>query len=80
MTGHPGETPVRSNLSLGDSLAAFQTTIGVLLALLARGREGGGSGQTVDVAITDAVLNVMEAAVSEYDRCGVVREPSGTRR
>ena len=78
VTGHPGETPVRSNLSLGDSLAAFQTVIGVLLALVHRERDPQEEGQVIDVAITEAVLGVMEAAVSEYDRCGVVREPSGT--
>ena len=78
VTGHPGQVPVRPNLSLGDSLAAFQAVIGTLLALFHRERDPGGSGQVVDVSILEAVLNVMEAAVSEYDRCGVVREPSGT--
>ncbi|MDA1195251.1 MAG: CoA transferase [Planctomycetota bacterium] len=78
VTGHPGEVPVRSNLSLGDSLAAFQAVIGTLLALLGRERDPAARGQVVDVAIAEAVLGVMEAAVSEYDRCGVVREPSGT--
>ncbi len=79
VTGHPGETPVRSNLSLGDSLAAFQAVIGTVLALLGRERNvAGGSGQVVDVSIMESVLGVMEAAVSEYDRCGVIREPSGT--
>lgn len=78
VTGHPGETPVRANLSLGDSLAAFQAVIGTLLALLRRERAPEGRGQVVDVSIMEAVLNVMEASVSEADRCGVVRQPSGT--
>ena len=78
VTGHPGETPVRSNLSLGDTFAAFQAVMGTLLALLRRERDAEKRGQVVDVAIAEAVLNVMEAAVSEYDRCGVIREPSGT--
>jgi crotonobetainyl-CoA:carnitine CoA-transferase CaiB-like acyl-CoA transferase len=77
VTGEPGRPPVRANLSLGDSLAAFQAVIGALLGLLRRER-GRGGGQVVDVSILESVLNVMEAAVSEYDRCGVVREPSGT--
>jgi crotonobetainyl-CoA:carnitine CoA-transferase CaiB-like acyl-CoA transferase len=76
VTGRPGEVPVRSNLSLGDSLAAFQAVIGVLLALEARRRSG--RGQVVDVSIAEAVLGVMEGAVSEHDRLGVVRGPSGT--
>ncbi len=32
----------------------------------------------VDVAIYEAVYNMMEAVVPEYDRLGIVREPSGT--
>lgn len=78
VTGHPGEPSVRPNLSLGDSLAAFQAVIGILLALRQRERAADGTGQVVDVSILESVLGVMEAAVSEYDRCGVVREPSGT--
>ncbi len=78
VTGHPGEVPVRSNLSLGDSLAAFHTTMAVLLALLHRERAPGRPGQSLDVSIIESVLSVMEGSVSEYDRRGVVREPSGT--
>ena len=78
VTGHPGETPVRSNLSLGDSLAAWQTAIGILLSLLARERVTDGRGQDVDSAIYEAVYGMMEAAPTEADRLGVVREPSGT--
>jgi crotonobetainyl-CoA:carnitine CoA-transferase CaiB-like acyl-CoA transferase len=78
VTGHPGEVPVRSNLSLGDTLAAMQTAFGVVLALLHRERSPRHKGQTIDVALVEAVYGVMEAAVSEYDRRGVVREPSGT--
>ena len=75
VTGEPGRAPVRPNLSLGDSLAAFQAVQGVLLALLHRERTG--EGQVVDVAITEAVLAAMEATLSEAEACGVVRGPSG---
>ena len=77
VTGHPGETPVRANLSLGDTLAAWQAVMGTLLAVLHRERTGG-QGQVVDVSIFESVLDVMEAVIPEYDRCGVIREPSGT--
>ncbi len=79
INGFPGEAPVRPNLSLGDTLAALNAVIGVLLALLARGqphREG--LGQVVDVAIYEAVFNVLESVVPEFDGAGVVREPSGS--
>jgi crotonobetainyl-CoA:carnitine CoA-transferase CaiB-like acyl-CoA transferase len=35
-------------------------------------------GQVVDVAIYEAVFNMLEAVVPEYDGVGVVREPSGS--
>ena len=78
VTGHPGEVPVRSNLSLADTFAAQQAGMGALLALLRRERDPERRGQVVDVSIVESVLDMMEAAVSEFDRCGVVREPSGT--
>ncbi|HRC85696.1 MAG TPA: CaiB/BaiF CoA-transferase family protein, partial [Thermoanaerobaculia bacterium] len=34
-------------------------------------------GQVIDVAIYEAVFNLLESTVPEYDRFGVVRQPSG---
>ena len=76
VNGLPGERPMRPNLSLGDSLTGLHTAFGVGMALLHRQR--GGPGQIIDATITESVFNMMEAVVSEYDRCGVVREPSGS--
>lgn len=78
INGFPGEPPVRPNLSLGDSLAALHAAFGVLLALIERDRDGGGRGQTIDVAIYEAVFNMLESIVPEYDGAGVVRGPSGS--
>ncbi|MCH9648126.1 MAG: CoA transferase [Deltaproteobacteria bacterium] len=83
VNGFPGDAPVRQNLSLGDSLTGLHAAFGVLLALLDRQRqntgEGNGeSGQVIDVGIFESVFNMMEAVVPEYDRCGIVREPSGS--
>jgi crotonobetainyl-CoA:carnitine CoA-transferase CaiB-like acyl-CoA transferase len=79
VTGTPGEPPVRANLSLGDTLAGLHAGLGIVLALLHRERRRpGAAGQVVDVAIYEAVYNLMEAAVPEHDRLGLVREPSGT--
>ena len=77
VNGHPGEAPVRPNLSLGDTLAALHAVIGVLLALVSRERNNS-DGQEVDVAIYESVFNVLEGVVAEYSGAGVVREPSGT--
>ncbi len=77
LTGYPGEVPVRANLSLGDTLAGLNAVIGILLALVARGRRPGARGQTVDVSIVESVFACLESALPEYDRLGVVRGPSG---
>jgi crotonobetainyl-CoA:carnitine CoA-transferase CaiB-like acyl-CoA transferase len=78
LTGTPGEVPVRSNVSLGDSLAGLQAALGILLALRARERDPEGRGQVVDVAIFESVFGVLESTLPEFDRLGQVRGPSGT--
>ncbi len=79
VNGVPGEAPVRQNLSLGDSLTGLHAAFGVLLALLQRARGGEDEkGQVVDLGVFEAVFNMMEAVVPEYDRQGVVRQPSGS--
>jgi crotonobetainyl-CoA:carnitine CoA-transferase CaiB-like acyl-CoA transferase len=78
VNGFPGQPPVRPNLSLGDSLTGLHAAFGILLSLFRRDRHQDRLGQNVDVAIYEAVYNMMEAVVPEYDRLGMVREPSGT--
>lgn len=77
LTGEPGRVPVRCGISIGDTLAALHGTIGVLMALYHR-KVNGGKGQVIDVALHEAVFNVMESLVPEYDAFGVVREPGGS--
>ena len=77
LTGEPGRVPVRCGISIGDTLAALHGTIGVLMALYHR-RENGGRGQVIDVALHEAVFNVMESLVPEYSAFGAVREPAGS--
>lgn len=76
VNGHAGEAPVRPNLSMGDTLAAIHAALGTVMALLKRERFGGG--QVVDVAIFEAVFNLLEAVIPEFSGAKVVREPSGT--
>jgi formyl-CoA transferase len=77
LTGEPGRVPVRCGVSIGDTLAALHGTIGVLMALYHR-KVHGGKGQVIDVALHEAVFNVMESLVPEYSAFGVVREPAGS--
>lgn len=78
VNGYPGEAPVRPNLSIGDTIAGIHAALGICLALLERDRGDDGKGQVVDVALYEAMYNLMEAVVPEYDGAGVIREPSGT--
>jgi formyl-CoA transferase len=77
LTGEPGRVPVRVGVSIGDTLAALHGTIGVLMALYHR-KAHGGPGQVIDVALHEAVFNVMESLLPEYSAFGVVREAAGS--
>ena len=73
--GDPSTPPSRMGISIGDSLAATFACIGALTAL--HHKEKTGEGQVVDSAIYEAVLNMMESLVTEYDKGGYVRERTG---
>jgi crotonobetainyl-CoA:carnitine CoA-transferase CaiB-like acyl-CoA transferase len=77
LTGEPGRVPVRVGVSIGDTLAALHGAIGVLTALYHR-KVNGGQGQVIDVALHEAVFNVMESLVPEYSAFDAVREPAGS--
>ena len=77
LTGEPGRVPVRVGVSLGDTLAALHATIGVMMALYHRDQRGG-RGQVIDVALHEAVFNVMESLLPEYSAFGAVREAAGS--
>jgi formyl-CoA transferase len=89
VSGHADRPPVRIGISIGDSIAALHGAIGALMALRHRdvtggrwnGKTGGdctaGQGQMVDVALYEAVFNMMESLVPEYDHAGVIRERTG---
>lgn len=77
LTGETGRVPVRCGISIGDTLAALHGTIGVLTALYHR-KVNGGQGQVIDVALHEAVFNVMESLLPEYSAFGEVREPGGS--
>jgi len=75
VVGDPSTPPSRMGISIGDSLAATFACLGALSAL--HHREVTGRGQVVDSAIYEAVLNMMESLVTEYDKAGYIRERTG---
>lgn len=84
LTDHPpGMTnlpPVRVGISIGDSLAGLYAAFGILAALWRRHKtDGDGKASTIDVALADSVLSMMEGMLPEYGATGKVRQPSGSR-
>ena len=79
----PGSTnlpPVRVGISIGDSLAGLYAAFGIVSALWQRDRKAGDrKGRTLDVALTDSVLSMMEGMLPEYSVFGSVRHPIGSR-
>jgi formyl-CoA transferase len=76
ITGFPDRPPVRTGISIGDSIAGLWAVNGALMAL--RHREvNGGKGQVVDVALYESVFAMMESMVPEFDVFGFVRERTG---
>lgn len=76
VTGYPDRPPVRVGVSIGDSIAALHGVIGALMALHHR-NQNGGCGQYIDVALYEAVFNMMESVLPEYGMFGHIRERSG---
>lgn len=82
LTDHPpgtsGLPPVRVGVSIGDSVAGLYAAIGVLAALWQRDRAGGdGGARTIDVALTESILSLMEGMLPEYGMLGKVKQPTG---
>ena len=76
-TATPDQAPPRTGISLGDTLAAQSAFQGILLALYARDARGA-DGQVVDASIVDACFAMTRVDASlEYEKTGVVREPTG---
>jgi crotonobetainyl-CoA:carnitine CoA-transferase CaiB-like acyl-CoA transferase len=78
VNGFPDGPPVRPNLSIGDTLAGLHSALGVAFAIIQRTRDPEGRGQDIDTALYEAVFNLLEGVVPEYDGAGIIREPSGS--
>jgi len=76
ITGFADRPPVRTGISIGDSIAALWGVFGTLMALRHKEVQGG-KGQVVDVALYEAIFAMMESLVPEFDVFGFVRERTG---
>jgi crotonobetainyl-CoA:carnitine CoA-transferase CaiB-like acyl-CoA transferase len=70
--------PVRVGISIGDSLAGLYAAFGLMAALWQRDRKAGdGLPRTLDVALTESVLSMMEGMLPEYGALGKIKQPTG---
>ncbi|MFL6117945.1 MAG: CaiB/BaiF CoA transferase family protein [Catenulispora sp.] len=84
MSGEPGGAPLLPAFPLGDAVTGLQAALAALVALRGRDRDREASGpaapgQDADVAITEAVLGVLGAQISVYDRTGAKPARLGNR-
>src|SRR5690606_19573132 len=76
VTGYQDRAPVRTGVSLGDTLASLYGIIGALIAMHHL-KLNGGKGQYSDVALHEAVVAVIESLVPEYSAQRYMNERSG---
>ena len=80
LVGDPDRPPVRTGVSIGDSIAGIYAAFGTVMALYQRERVKVPLAQRViDVALNESVLSVMESLVPDYLAYGVTRERVGGR-
>src|SRR5919107_1854479 len=75
----PDRPPTRVGVSIGDTLAGLLSVIGALMGLLSQHRLGADRGETVDVALHEAVYSIMESTIPEYSAYGTVRSRTGNQ-
>jgi len=77
--GTSSRPPVRVGVSLGDSIAGLYAAFGIVSALWQRDDAGRGTGEgrSLDVALTESVLSLMEAMLPEFGALGRIKQPTG---
>jgi formyl-CoA transferase len=68
LNGEADGPPMHSAVSLGDTVAALWGAYGVVLAILARGRDG--EGQVVDVGLNEGLMRMIVHQVIVRDQLG----------
>lgn len=80
LVGDPDRPPVRTGVSIGDSIAGIYAAFGTVMALFQRERTNVPLEQRIiDVALNESILSVMESLVPDYLAYGVKRQRVGGR-
>ena len=78
ISGYPGQPPLLAPFALADEVAALFATWSLLVALYDRDVRGG-SGQTIDVSLYEAVFNVLGPLPTLYRANGTLQARNGSR-
>ncbi len=83
LCAHPPELSdlpsVRTGVSIGDSIAGLYGAIGALSAVISQRETGATDVRVIDVALGESVLTMLEGIIPEYERYGMIRQPTGSR-
>jgi formyl-CoA transferase len=84
LVGEPDRQPVRVGVSIGDSIAGLYAAFGAMMALFRRESRRGEprpprASRTIDVALNEAVLSMMESLIPDHLAYGVNRQRVGGR-
>ncbi len=81
LVGDPDRPPVRTGVSIGDSIAGIYAAFGTVMALFQRERVERVplEQRIIDVALNESILSVMESLVPDYLAYGINRERVGGR-
>ncbi|QII07290.1 CoA transferase [Rhodococcoides fascians A25f] len=77
LTGEPGQTPVRTGVSLADFVAGLYAVVGALIGII--GKRSGRGGETVDVALYEAIYSMLESTLPDYSAFGTIRGALGSK-
>jgi len=75
VNGDPGGPPMRAAAPVSDLVAGIYAALGILAAVLGRGKSG--RGQTVEVAMVNGLISLLAYLASEYFATGRVPERTG---
>ncbi|ULN30744.1 CoA transferase [Mycolicibacterium smegmatis] len=84
LVGDPDRPPVRTGVSIGDSIAGIHAAFGTVMALFQRERAKAPTEiplpqRIIDVALNESILSVMESLIPDYLAYGVQRQRVGGR-
>ncbi|MBO9355749.1 CoA transferase [Bordetella petrii] len=77
ITGEPDGQPMHAGYPIGDAVGGLFGALGVMTALWKRARDPEAPGEEIDLALTEAMLKLMEFLPIKYDLLGESHGRSG---